>query len=439
MTAIAINVDSAATATAEPVANWLRTLLWTTPILAATVLSKFAVPPFGRQGISITLPVLLAVTFIGCITQQFRIATARFAFGALVLSLLGISQLLKNDVFSLSSLVLLAALHLPLVLQFREPPVDIQRVVRFFLAVCIVCACCSILQFSLQSIVESRWLFPIENFVPESFRVQNYNDEAPLEYGSTVLRANGVFMMEPSYLSQLLAIGIVTELATRNRWWLLLLFAAAMLVSYSGTGFMVLALCVPVIVITQRRWGLIATAVIAAIVVAALAQNFGKSLAEALYLDTFTSRVGEFGSTGSSGFARFVGGFYLFEQFLWDQPWRALFGVGAGMFKEYAPLAHYPVAEMPLFKMVLEFGICGALLYFTFLFFCLSSSALPGAVALAVGATFMLNGLYVPFAHALSLSLLVWTASMTKAALGGASTTSIQSDTAQWWRTSEGL
>lgn len=416
MTAFAANVVPILVAPAQSArssSDWLNTLLWVTPILAATLLSKLAVPPFGAQGIGITLPVLLAVMMLGCVAQRFRIATARFAFGTLVLALLGITQVLKNDVFFLSSLVLLAALHVPLVLQLRDPP-DIDKVVRFFLAVCTVCAGLSIVQFVLQTFVESQWLFPLDNFVPQQFLVQNFNKQAPLEYGSTVMRANGVFMMEPSYLSQLLAVAIVTELVTRNRWWQLLLYAAALLVSYSGTGFMVLALCIPVVVVAQRRWGLIAAAILVATAMAVLAQQFG----EYLYLDKLMARTGEFSSTGSSGFARFVGGFYLFEQFLWDYPLRTLFGVGAGMFKEYAPLAHFPVAEMPLFKMVMEFGIVGAALYFAFLFFCLSSSALPAPVALAIGATFLLNGLYVPFSHALALSLLVWTAPTLRQGIG---------------------
>ncbi|MGC3981970.1 MAG: hypothetical protein QM808_11965 [Steroidobacteraceae bacterium] len=394
-----------ASAQARTSGNWLRTTLWVVPILTATLFAKIAVPPLGAQGIGIALPILLALTLMGCITQQFTIAAGRFAFGALVLGLLGTVQLLKNDVYSLSSLLLLSALHMPFLLRLRGEPWDIDRAVRFFLAVCTVCACCGIAQAALRGLVETQWLFPIDSFIPEQFLIQNFNEVAPLEYGSTVIRANGVFMMEPSYLSQLLAVAIIVELVTRNRWWLWSLYGIAMLVSYSGTGFMVLGLCVPVVLLTQQRWGLLVAMVVGGLLFGVIVENFGQYL----YLDTFMARTGEFNSTGSSGFARFVGGFYLFDQFLWDQPLRALIGTGAGTFKEYAPLAHFPVAEMPLFKMVLEFGLLGALLYFSFLFFCLSSSALPGPVALAVGATFLLNGLYVPFSHALALTLLVWT------------------------------
>jgi len=383
----------------------LRTLLWVTPIIIATVLAKIAVPPFGAQGIGIALPVLLAVTALGCVTLQFEFDARRFVLGSLVLTFLGLSQLLKTDDFSPSSLVLLTALHVPLLLRLREPQPDMKTVTGFFAFVCAVIAVLAILQFALQGHIENNFLFPIENYVPDAFRVQNFNEQAPLEYGSEVMRANGVFMMEPSYLSQLLAIGVVLELVTRNRWWLLLLYVAAMVVSYSGTGFMVLGVCVPLVLIAQQRWVTLLITVVAAVAFLLAAENFG----EALHLDTFVARIGEFNSTGSSGFARFVGGFYLFDQVLWSEPLHALFGVGAGAFKDYAPLAHFPVAEMPLFKMVLEFGLIGASLYFSFLFFCLSSSRLPASVAVAVGCTYLLNGLYIPFAHALALTLLVWT------------------------------
>ena len=365
--------------------SW-RTLWWMTPILAATLLQKFAIPPFGAQGISVTLPIVLAITLTGCITGQFKFAPQRLIFATMVLSLLGITQALKNDTFFISSLVLLAALHLPFVLQFRTPLPNMSKVLNFFQLICGICALCGVLQFVLQPFMDHKILFPLDNFVPQDFLVQNYNEQAPLEYDSSVFRANGVFMMEPSFLSQLLAIAVVAELATRNRWWLLLLY---------------LAVCVPLTVILQRRWGFFIFIALTAVTVLALGQY--------LYLDLFLDRIHEFNSTGSSGFARFVGGFYLFNQYLWTHPLHALFGVGAGMFKEYAPMAHYPVAEMPLFKMVMEFGICGAAAYFSFLFFCLSSSALPVSIALAISMTFLLNGIYVPFSHAISLSLLIWT------------------------------
>jgi hypothetical protein len=132
---------------------------------------------------------------------------------------------------------------------------------------------------------------------------------------------------------------------------------------------------------------------------------------ELLQLDVLTSRSKEFTDTNSSGFARFVGGFYLFDVILWDHPWRALFGYGAGAYIEYAHLSPFEAADMPLFKMVVEFGVVGAAIYFAFLARCLFSSGAPRLLCLAIALTFLLNGLYVPSSHAIALSLLILTSS----------------------------
>ncbi len=128
------------------------------------------------------------------------------------------------------------------------------------------------------------------------------------------------------------------------------------------------------------------------------------------YVHSFAilSRVGEFGATHSSGYSRFVGGFYLFDQFLWHDPWRALFGYGAGSFISYSVRAHFGADEMALSKIVLEFGLVGATAYFGFLFCCLFYSPAPRVLKLAVGITYFLNGIYTPFSHGLALSLLLW-------------------------------
>ena len=68
-------------------------------------------------------------------------------------------------------------------------------------------------------------------------------------YGSHEYRANGVFLLEPSFFSQVLAVGIVAELCTFGRLSRLALFGLALIVSYSGTGLIVLAVCLPLCLI----------------------------------------------------------------------------------------------------------------------------------------------------------------------------------------------
>lgn len=385
------------------------------PLIGATFLSKLAIPPFGKLGIGITLPVIFMALALGCMTNLFRIAAARLALFSLVAGLMGAQLLVMGDPFSKSSLLLFIALHIPFLFYLRADPRDAARISSAFLTFAAIFAICAMAQFFLQFAISAKFLFPLETFLPEDFRIHLYNNQAAMSYGSHVYRANGVFLMEPSFLSQLLAVAIVVELSGRNRWWLHAILGVGLLVSYSGTGFMILALCVPLVVIAKRRWDFLVLMLFLIVLVAA----FG----EQLFLDKLLSRVNEFRSTGSSGFARFVGGFYMFDQFMWGHPLRTLFGYGAGSFKDYMVLSHYPVAEMPLFKMVFEFGVIGAALYFSFLFYCLFSSSTQRLVALAIGMTFFLNGLYVPFSHGLALSLLIWTSHLdSKVANQGEST-----------------
>src|SRR5579863_9763845 len=379
--------------------NWLPFALLAAPLIGATFLSKFAVPPFGAQGIGISLFVLLAVVIAGSVGGGMRIEPRRLTLYFMLVGSLGLIQLLQPDAFSPLSLLLLVAVHLPYVMNVPRSD-DGDRIIEIFLTIATVLALLGIAQYGLQFFVNPRFLFPIENFVPDTFIVQHFNHQAAMEYGSHEFRANGVFMLEPSFFSQLLAVAIVAELCTRGRMTRLGIFGLALIASYSGTGIMVLAICLPLCLVAQRRWGLLLTGVLALIAIV-LVHEYVHSI-------RLLSRVAEFGSTHSSGYSRFVGGFYLFDQFLWHDPWRALFGYGAGAFSNYASRGQSGGDEMALFKIVMEFGLVGAVAYFGFLFSCLFYSPAPRVLILAVAVTYFLNGIYTPFAHGLALSLLLW-------------------------------
>jgi hypothetical protein len=369
------------------------------PLIGATFLSKFAFPPFGKQGLGISIFVLLAAPLAGAFSGCIRIEPRRLTLYVTLIGLLGVMQILQPGAFSPLSLLLLVVVHLPYI--FEVPHGDGgARIIKFFLGIATVFALLGIAQYSLQFVISPRYLFPIENFVPDTFIVQRFNHQAAMEYASEEYRANGVFLLEPSFFSQLLAVAIVAELCTLGRITQLVVFGVALIVSYSGTGLVVLAICLPLCLFAQRRWGLLLVGVVAVIAILALYEFF--------HVGRLLSRIGEFSSIRSSGYTRFVGGFYLFDQFLWQDPWRALFGYGAGEFTNYADRAHYGAAEMALFKMVLEFGVVGAVAYFGFLFGCLYYSPAPRFLTLAVGITYLLNGIYTPFAHGLALSLLLW-------------------------------
>jgi hypothetical protein len=375
-----------------------RFALLATPLIGATFLSKFSFPPFGALGIDISVFLVLAALMVGSVADCVRIDPRRLTLFALMICCLGLMQIFQPGAFSPTSLLLLVAVHLPYVFTVPQSN-DGERIIKFFIQIATVFALLGIAQYGLQFLVNVRYLFPIENFVPNTFIVQNFNHQAAIAYGSHEYRANGVFLLEPSFFSQMLAVAMVAELCTLGRVSRLAIFGLALLVSYSGTGIIVLAICLPLCLVSQRRWGLLLLGLIGLVAIIVLHEFF--------HVGRLLARVDEFTSIRSSGYGRFVGGFYLFDRFLWPDPWRTLFGYGAGSFIGHA--AHDGIAgEMALFKIVFEFGLLGAVAYFGFLFACLLYSPAPRLLTLAVGITYLMNGIYIPFAHGLALSLLLW-------------------------------
>ncbi|MBI2277795.1 MAG: hypothetical protein HYU74_10625 [Dechloromonas sp.] len=392
-------------ATATPAAagaGWLAGALLYTPLLASILFAKLSVPPFAAQSLSIAYLFILLAIGLGLVLGQLRLDSGRLAFFLVFVGCIGAIQVFRGEPFSLGSMLLLATLYVAYVFALPRPGDATAQALRFFLGLATALALAGIAQYALQLAVGPRYAFPIENFVPDAFLISGFNMQAPIAYGATAYRVNGIFFAEPSFFSQFMAVAIVVELLTSNRLLRVVLFGLALLLSYSGTGVILLAVCLPLILITRRHWGLIGLIVAALLLAVALGGY--------LELDKLTGRLGEFGAVRSSAHARFIAGFHVFDLYLWSDPLKALFGYGAGAFTGYAERMPFPVADMTLFKMVFEYGLLGAGLYFAFIYYCVFRTAAPFIVRLAVGLTLLLNGPFVPFFHGLALSLLVWTA-----------------------------
>lgn len=89
-----------------------------------------------------------------------------------------------------------------------------------------------------------------------------------------------------------------------------------------------------------------------------------------------------------------------------------LFGYGSGTYREIVHSLNRPAAEMALFKIIVEYGLIGALLYFGFVLFCIFSARGPFVLRLALAISLFLNGAYNTFVHSLALALLVWPSSL---------------------------
>jgi hypothetical protein len=381
--------------------DFVPLLVLCTPIACASILAKFGIPGYSSLGIGIALPLIALALAFGTLNNSIRLEPRRLGFYCITLSMLILPQLLQAGRFSLNSLLMLAALHVPYVLVVMRGDELAPKALKFFLHIATLLACLAIAQYFLQGFVDNAYLYPIDNLIPPDYVVQGFNAQGTINYSSNQIRATGMFMLEPSFLTQFLAVAIVAEAVTTRRLWPLGLYTVGILVAHAGTGILILVIVMPFVVFAHRRWDLLALGVIAIAGILAFGEVFN--------LDMITNRAGEFDDPNSSGFARFVGGFYMFDQMLWPDVSRALFGYGAGSFMDYVHLFNNEVADMPMTKMIFEFGLVGALVYFAFIASCLFSSPLPRLLSLAIALTFLLNGMYVPFSHGLALGLLVLT------------------------------
>jgi hypothetical protein len=381
--------------------DWIANLILYMPLIGVTFIAKFAFDAGGSELI-MGVPVILAALVLGIFTGRLKPHPVRFAVYLMVMAVMVGLSVFAAPQFIPSSLSLVLAVPLAASFELHGAGVDSsvhqRRILDFALFFCLL----GIAQYLLQFVIGPRLAFPIDSFGPRGALTitQNYNALIPIRYGASTLKANGVFLLEPSYYSQTLAAGFALEATGPRRLKRLACFCAGFVVAYSGTGLLMLAAALPVLIIAEKRYDILAYLLILGVLMIAFAKPLG--------LEVFLDRANEFGSTRSSGYMRYVGGIHLFDQYLWPYPQRALFGMGSGMMFRSTPWPLFFVAETGWVKILIEFGIVGFVSYFGFLFFCIFSSRQSLTVRACVAVTPLLSGILDPWSHALMLGLLVW-------------------------------
>lgn len=384
-----------------PKNDWIANLILYMPLLGVTFLAKIGFQ-LGSE-IIIGVPMILSALLLGILTGRLKPHPKRFAIYLMVMAVMVGLQVFAAPTFVPSSLSLVLLVPLAASFQLHGAGVDStkhrDRILDFALFFCLL----GIAQYLAQFVIGPRLAYPVDNFGPRGGFVSitsNYNALIPIRYGASTLKANGVFLLEPSYYSQTLAAGFAMEASGPRRLKRLACFCAGFVVAYSGTGLLMLFPALAVLIIAEKRYDIMGYMMVAGVV--------GLAFAKPLGLEVFLDRANEFSSTRSSGYMRYVGGIHLFEQYLWPYPQRALFGMGSGMMFRSTPWPQFFVAETGWVKILIEFGLVGFITYFGFLFYCIFSSNQPPSVRACVAVTPLLSGILDPWSHALMLGLLVW-------------------------------
>ncbi len=323
-----------------------------------------------------------------------------------VMAMLTLSMIRSGSTSSIMSFFYLFSIYGLYLFKMRGGQEAAAGIHDLFQRLMMAAAACGIAQFCLQFVLPLELIFPLETFVPSAFLFGSefYNVVIPLTYGSDIYKSNGIFFLEPSFFSQFLAIAVILELLGRQRALRLALYAGGLLVAYSGTGLLLIALMLPYVLLRRGNLHILLFGLAGAVVLA--------FSATALNLDIMFARVGEFNSEGSSGFARFISPFYLFRDFI-DTSSAFFFGHGPGSILGIMREASYKgyISHDPTWiKAVMEYGVIAGflLIVYTGLAFIVGPASRPFAIAILVLFLFMGGYLLNPVMHFLFATLLAW-------------------------------
>ena len=388
-----------------PTAAERQALNFTTAILCACLfLQRFGVP-LGGQSVSLVGPIGLALAFLGLLTGALAFSIWRLvAFLALTgIAVLGmVWQSSVPSSFDGGSQVQSTAQFLLLtsfaVFSFATPISERRFFARvnFWLA---VIAVAGIAQFAAQFV--GLGLFAFTGLLPDAILFEaRYNLQIPIGFAG-LFKANGFFLVEPSVFSQFMSIGLIIEILSGKRLKYLLLFSAGLMLSVSGTGWIVLASFVAAAALGMGLRGLAIAAgtLLAAAVMALAVVQFAPDLA-----DAFGERLGEISRMGTSGHLSFITPFWLLDDVLARVPAAALVGIGGGISEKLTMPYDYNV-NTPI-KVALEYGF-PALVAYLALFVLGAKSPVQAGLVVPVIVLFLFTGAYQQFPPVLFLLLLL--------------------------------
>jgi hypothetical protein len=347
-------------------------------LFASIFLQRFALP-IGPDGIGLNLLfTLVALAAIG-VRGGLGVDPLRVALACAFLACVWFSLALNAGHASVPSAALVLLIYAPYALTLRRREGVFEACIGAFQAMVLVCAVAGIVQFLAQFVLDPALLFTFHGFLPDPILLKGWGNVQPLQWGGSIYKANGFFLNEPSTFSQYLALGIIIEILFFGRLWRLVVLGVAVLLSYSGTGLILLVTMLPFALLHARAYKALFGLLVLGVVAIALGDLW--------QMQALIGRVTEFGSGGSSATARYQAGAWLIAWYVLPWPPDLLFGLGPGSFLDTARLQSFEAHDGTLWKLVFEYGLVGSLAFWL-MFGVLLFDRVPSrwiAVALGIG------------------------------------------------------
>ena len=374
-------------------------------MFACLIMQRFGLPFVDGKTFSMVGPIGLGLVGWGVLNGTLAFERNRLAaYVALVaLTLAGVAWRALHPGGPMGDVSMVSLYQFLLLTSFATvtfaEPVEERRFCREVNRWFAVVAVAGVLQFLLQFV--GLKVFAFTGIFPDSILFEfGYNSAIPTGIGDS-LKSNGLFLVEPSVFSQFMALALIIEVLALRRVAFLAMFTTGFLMSFAGTGWIVLASFVLAAALALGWRGIaiaggilvVGTAVMGAVLT--LAPDVGSTLGQ---------RMNELSLPQTSGHLRFITPFWAMSDALAIEPSAIFVGVGSGV-SEHMPLAYDYNVNTPI-KIGLEYGF-PALVAYVLLFVLGPKSTVQRAIVVPVLVVCFVTGAYQQFPPVLFLVLLL--------------------------------
>jgi hypothetical protein len=270
-----------------------------------------------------------------------------------VMCLLILTTISTTSDFSINSLVYCSVLYLPFAL---VPSVTTSAApaanegYRWFSSMMCFFALIALYQFGAQAYLGIPYSDPLAA-LPDGMTMAGYEVSYPIRYGSPIYKSNAYLFLEPSFLSQFLALALLVEIIMFRRLLAVVLQILGLITTFSGTGLVLVAITLPLALLVNlrnRRLALLGSIAVIAI--------SGAVLSNPAVLE----RSGEINDPGSSASIRFSTPYERMMELSLESASSLLIGYGAGSadrLKLDDRLANFPAVP----KAIIEYGLIGGI------------------------------------------------------------------------------
>ncbi|WP_335309884.1 metallophosphoesterase family protein [Sphingomonas phyllosphaerae] len=365
--------------------------IFTIGLIGNVVLQKIALPLKAGGFVPLVLPLFVAAIALGPILVRPKFDAVRIGGFFLAFIVASFSTFFLAPRYSASSLMLFAALYAPFMIQYETSAANYRRCMNLFITLMLGYVGVTLAQHLIQLAISWRAWPNLNQLLPKAWLVPDYVYIQPIIYGSRYMKPNAVSFLEVSLLSQFIALALAFELTLFRRPIRLIVLAAGLLMTLAGTGALLMALTLPVLLGRMRmRNAVVMLAIL--LVVCVIAFRLG-------WFDIVSTRMDEYKHNGTSANMRFILPLERLLEFLHD-PRGLIAGIGAGQIEKGGNFIWWPFV-----KTAIEYGLVCAIIFYAWVIYCLFRRAPQGAIAFVLIVWFSFEGTLLTAHNVLSLVL----------------------------------